>query len=117
MTTQQKHTPEPWCLGPSASSTEIYSNITKTHVATLQTRGGNTLNQVHANGPRIVSCVNALAGILDPEEFVKASKGLVLSIKSVLQIWGSDEGLEKSILKKAIARAEAAFGKTRKEEI
>lgn len=68
------HTPEPWKLMPQAKMNVLalregshsvvsncggYAGSTKSH------------DENHANAQRIVQCVNAMAGIEEPEKFIK----------------------------------------------
>ncbi len=81
MTNETKHTPEPYVIGGDGA--DIFAGGTApsyddaTHVADCQpvTPGllGITTEQ-EANAQRIVACVNAMAGIKNPEEFVRQGK-------------------------------------------
>ena len=72
---ESKHTPEPWKVGPtnpgriyrdSGSLSKIGNPIARANVA-IWPEG-----QEDANAARIVACVNACAGMADPEEEIAA---------------------------------------------
>lgn len=75
---KQKHTPEPWRINKhSETSVEIADGRT---TATCGGYSNNTNPNVHlenaANAARIVSCINALAGIENPAAFVARAADL-----------------------------------------
>lgn len=73
MSQQQQHTREPWNIRRSDIGTEmleIYSETTGDVVLI------NAEDQTN-DWPRIVACVNAMAGIEDPQKFVDGSRELV----------------------------------------
>jgi len=72
-----KHTKEPWEC--SDSLTEHISSRTNGFIARTEDHDGYYLwsNKSKANAERIVLCVNALAGIENVEEFMKAVKHAV----------------------------------------
>lgn len=81
---EMTHTPEPWtynglvdpiyvqkCQLVLSASTRNAANIAKIIPCI-----GMTANEVEANAKRIVSCVNALAGIEDPKKFRDTWEGI-----------------------------------------
>ncbi len=80
-----KHTKEPWearrdpCHFGTLSS--VYGHEHDRSVAEI---GGMTWEEQEANTHRVVACVNALAGIADPEAFVA-------KVREVIAAWNNDE--------------------------
>jgi hypothetical protein len=79
---ETKHTPEPWRIDRTAEddatpayliagNTSKYVVIAHLYPYSFYHMNAETAN---ANNKRIVACVNALAGIEDPEAFVKEAK-------------------------------------------
>lgn len=87
-----KHTPEPWGLGTREEGT----------ICTCGGRGLVIYRDQDCNRSlsdsdkaRIVACINALAGIPDPEKFVKAARELANQCESVLVVMSlSDSDLD-----------------------
>lgn len=74
-----KHTPEPWAASYNGLYMEIehegfYFIAVFGNDHSPLTRGSNIQK---ANADRIVACVNALAGIEDPEAFVQQAKAAI----------------------------------------
>jgi hypothetical protein len=68
---ETKHIPEPW----SQSDTWVFAADREfIAVAFGHKQFTNGRANANANAERIVACVNALAGIDDPEAFVKEAK-------------------------------------------
>lgn len=124
MITQPKHTPEPWVAEQANGSLETAMFISAGE-KTICALYGDWPDQVgdleqKANASRIVSCVNALAGIPDPEEFVKAAKELLERSRyletAARRVANGTEQPSDYLLKMAekmrpvITRAETAFG-------
>jgi hypothetical protein len=77
-----KHTPEPWRIGDIAEDNtrpafllagEYPSTVVTATVPPFKVYNMNA-DTATANAFRIAACVNALAGIEDPEAFVKEAK-------------------------------------------
>jgi len=95
-----KHTPEPWRLGPvgpSRTHTQIsgegWSSFAS--VVTKMASEENLSEQGVANAQRIIDCVNAMAGIENPEEFVRTAKTYTNAEMSweklMMELVGADE--------------------------
>lgn len=67
---EQKHTPEPWHVGPFYKTDIMSSHGHVGCAGSLQSPQGIT------NAHRIVACVNACQGIDDPAKFVEAVREL-----------------------------------------
>lgn len=77
-----KHTPEPWCTNGREIGDEpmMYTKISNSI-------SGNSYEEAEANAHRIVACVNACAGMGDPEMVVRMMKGIKVASSKV-----TDEG-------------------------
>jgi hypothetical protein len=64
MTTEQKHTPEPWRRTPFRLYVE---DARGRRLAIVQIGGSETVHEDHANAARIVACVNYCAGMTDDQ--------------------------------------------------
>jgi len=62
-----KHTPEPWST--STDPTLIFSEYEGRNLVTARARGPD--EEKPHNAQRIVACVNALAGVEDPADFLR----------------------------------------------
>ena len=80
-----KHTPEPWTVeerGPDgAHAIKSLAPVSTRHITSLHRFG-------RGNSDRIVACVNALAGIDDPEAFVAAAKRLIGNAAGLTMLTG-----------------------------
>lgn len=86
--TQPKHTPEPWLIG---KTTEKGMPIeTETDLIGFFDPWSNLNNVDLANAARIVSCVNALAGIPNPQAFVEAAGELLRVLWTVELFFKND---------------------------
>lgn len=94
------HTPEPWVVRNVGSRSEPMMNIyaariagrePRHHVAIVAT-GDSPQPMEDANAARIVSCVNALAGIPDPEAAIKAVRE-ALELVALAETFGDEYGL------------------------
>lgn len=77
MQRESKHTPEPWEVYGKLSC-KITSKVSS-YVLVADCKVSNVIeqNEMQANTARIVACVNALAGIENPVEFVQNAKKLL----------------------------------------
>lgn len=75
--TDKKHTPEPWRV---FHDSHIESEETKTAICRFFDRREHDYPNHIANAARIVECVNALAGIDNPAEWVEKMKKLELEL-------------------------------------
>lgn len=64
------HTPEPWQYDPDQSETLIEYTDERGLTGMVAQVEGYSDEPYEANAQRIVACVNALAGIRDPEAFM-----------------------------------------------
>jgi hypothetical protein len=64
------HTPEPWEVSGLSIVTDEYC------IAVIEDDGGYEAPDRDENGKRIVACVNAFAGIRDPQAYVAAVEEL-----------------------------------------
>lgn len=74
--TQATHAPEPWYFTP-------YRNSTRE--GQIEPAGGTDCiiaDVPNADGKRAVACVNAMAGIKDPEAFIRAVRCLVANAEA-----------------------------------
>ncbi len=104
---EHKHTPEPW---------DVKGNQIKCpmgHVAECFRLDKYIEGNTEANAERIVTCVNAMAGIDDPAAFVKQAKAAPEMLKSLEAIAEGcsfpDNDVERAIrdrCRAAIAKAE-----------
>lgn len=126
-----EHTPEPWYneWGSDGSLRIVESDETKAIIAEVNSapfKGtGRTLDTVKANGKRLVACVNACAGIVDPNaelaklrqdkaNLVKAAKEFIVYDASVACTTGSSESEQERynhLKLMALARLEVAIAK------
>lgn len=67
-----KHTPEPWVIDPRDN--DIRSSKGDWLIASLGY--GLPKNATEANAARIVACVNACAGLIDPEVVLKCMRAV-----------------------------------------
>ena len=113
--TPQKHTPGPWAI----SARRIQSSIPNLKVGFIDpddTTQVSTTSLTLKINERARSCVQALAGVKNPEEFVAAAKQAVTTLRMARNLLGSfkyDAPVEKNVLNKcieSITRADKAFG-------
>ena len=69
MSSESKHTPEPWRENSQGDAEYIYSERHGA-IATIP-HDGLHRDEHKANAARIVACVNAMKGISDPDAFVR----------------------------------------------
>ncbi len=77
-----KHSPEPWTVGSRSGGSigiDSYKHqgtswFSFASVVVKMSDSESDKEEGHANLHRIIACVNAMAGIEDPEEFVKLAK-------------------------------------------
>lgn len=71
-----EHTPEPWHVGvrTAHSKRDIYGP--QGSIVALADGVFTSLPEAQANARRIVACVNACAGIDDPEKYIALAKAL-----------------------------------------
>jgi len=70
-----EHTKEPWIFTEDEFfGLGVHTENYKKRIAQVSQSSMGISEEHRANGKRIVICVNALAGIEDPEAFVKAAK-------------------------------------------
>lgn len=92
-TPQPKHTPEPWddaSQYPGFKSIRIFA---KTHFIATVGNTDDTKAQTEANAARIVTCVNALAGIPDPAATLKAVREALAITKREVECYCTSEGV------------------------
>lgn len=98
------HTPEPWKLGRAGSviseSKDGLEIIGATGEEAINYYGGNLIAESisQANAARIVACVNACAGIENPQEYMKGVK-LLEKTYHELQNRNGDLNVQNSTLK------------------
>jgi len=86
-----KHTKEPW----SNDRNHISIKEGQTHIGTCYGSGTSKLED-NANAARIVDCVNAMADIEQPEQFVKNSLQNALRM---LELQAENEKLKEALAK------------------
>ena len=73
-----EHTKEPWICHRHSTSASIYSEGWGPIAETIDSN--TTIGERHANGHRIVDCVNACAGLSDPAALRKEAVEVLESI-------------------------------------
>jgi hypothetical protein len=126
---EQKHTPEPWlaegefkqvgCLVRGLSTewvgyvVQLNAEKYRGEVCGFQSAtniDGIKPNEALANATRIVSCVNALAGIPNPAEFVRAARELAEAANDEYARVAGDYGIYLDKIDSALSAFRAAGG-------
>lgn len=99
------HSKEPWSVGPFAGHASSGDRLVAACNGHFNnTRGEEVDNENHANAARIVSCVNALAG-LNPD----AVAGLVEAARDVMDWAGTSDVLRNHGMIRRLAAALSAL--------
>lgn len=109
---EMKHTPEPWALYPNSGiyTCDDIADARGDCIAAMDSRGALAgKDEINANAARIVACVNALAGIHDPEAWVRERD------VEILKYIGQAEDAEQAH-KKTIAQVETLRARVRELE-
>lgn len=87
-----KHAPEPWKFLVEGDDDFITRTIVSSintprnlNEVALLTTGSFSDDVENANGERIVECVNALAGVENPKEFINKSKERIKELEEALK--------------------------------
>jgi hypothetical protein len=105
------HTKETWVTVECGSYLAIYPEAPGRHAQIARTAQHNSPTGLHereANAARIVSCVNALAGIPDPAAFVQAARGMAEALEATTKALSYAVPVFPNVERKATA-ALAAF--------
>ena len=68
---------EPWIVSPGDSAGCVYQEGNDQPILIVDVWGDNPDQYVVDTAARVVACVNALAGVEDPEAFVLAARALL----------------------------------------
>lgn len=85
MTTDQKHTPEPWRTEPNGPCYNLKSPDRVDHFLILVGMLHNNPNELAANARRIIACVNACKGIADPPALCTSHDRLRTNLRELIE--------------------------------
>ena len=107
-----KHTAEPWKFEIKAAKVEIQPDVAIVYVQPSRYDSSMSKTRV-SNAARIVQCVNAMAGIADPDALVKSHGELVEALKNFENDDGHTPATIWEIRNTALANAAAIKGETK----